>query len=119
MFSYEKLDVYQKAVAVNKKIYGFLKGNSEIPRYAKDQLGRACLSIMLNIAEGSAKFGDRDRRNFYVIARGSTFECAALVSFLNSENEFPNELFQELNATFEDISRILFAMIKNLENGKQ
>lgn len=52
MFPYENLEVYKKAFASNQIVYRFLKTNKNIAGYAKDQLGRASLSIMLNIAEG-------------------------------------------------------------------
>jgi len=115
MFPYENLDVYKKAYSVNQVIYHLLKGNKSIPSYARDQLGRASLSIMLNIAEGSAKFSNKDRRNFYVTARGSTFECAALVTFFRDENEITNEMFEDVNKEYDSLSRMLFAMIKNLD----
>jgi four helix bundle protein len=70
---------------------------------------------MLNIAEGSAKFGNRDRRNFYVTARGSAFECAALATFLYDEGELSTDAFEEVSNSYEELSRMLFAMIKNLE----
>lgn len=111
----ETLEVYKKAFAANQKIYRFLKGNKSIPAYAKDQLGRASLSIMLNIAEGSAKFSNKDRRNFYVTARGSVFECAALATFLHDEGEISIDVFQEVSSAYEELSRMLYAMIKNLE----
>jgi len=79
MFSYENLEVYKKAYSLNQQVYRFLKETNTIPRYAKDQLGRASLSIMLNIAEGSAKFSNKDRKNFYTTERGSTFECASFL----------------------------------------
>ncbi len=115
MFPYENLEVYKKAFATNQKIYRFLKGNKGIPGYVKDQLGRASLSIMLNIAEGSAKFSNKDRRNFYVTARGSVFECAALLTFLSDEGEIETGVFDEIGKIYEELSRILFTMIKNLE----
>lgn len=115
MFPYENLEVYKKAFAANQIVYRFLKTNKTIPGYAKDQLGRASLSIMLNIAEGSGKFTNKDRRNFYVTARGSAFECASLATFLHKEDELPNELASNLLANYEEISRMLFTMIKNLE----
>jgi four helix bundle protein len=114
MFSYEKLDVYQKSFSLNQRVYRFLKNNNVIPRYTKDQLGRASLSIMLNIAEGSGKFTKRDRRNFFITARCSVFECSALVSFLHGENELVEALKNELLADYEEISRMFYAMIKNL-----
>jgi four helix bundle protein len=115
MFPYENLEVYKKAFATNQQIYRFLKGNKGMPGYAKDQLGRASLSIMLNIAEGSAKYSSKDRRNFFVTARGSTFECAALITFLHEESEVSDEIFKNAAEAYEEISRMLFTMIKNLQ----
>jgi four helix bundle protein len=119
MFSYEKLEVYKKAYSTNQKVYRFLKGNKNVPSYFRDQFGRASLSIMLNIAEGSAKFSERDRKNFYVTARGSAFECAALVTFIFDEREIDEPLAAELSNAFEEISRMLYTMIKNLEEKTQ
>lgn len=115
MFPYENLEVYKKAFSANRTVYGFLKANKSIPAYAKDQLGRASMSIMLNIAEGSGKFTNRDRRNFYVTARGSAFECAALTNFLKDESEMPDETATALLSYYEDMSKMLYTMIKNLE----
>jgi four helix bundle protein len=119
MFSYENLEVYKKSYLVNQKVYRHLKSNKSIPVYFRDQLGRASLSVMLNIAEGSAKFSDRDRKNFYVTARGSAFECACLTTFLHEEGEIPQELFGDINTAYEEISRMLYTMVKNLEEKVQ
>ena len=115
MFLYTKLSVYQKAFALNKRLYQLLKNSSSIPPYIKQQLGRASLSIMLNIAEGSAKTSSKDKRNFMVIACASTFETNALIHFLASENEIKIEDSSYLSNQLEEISKMLFAMIKQLE----
>ena len=115
MFPYENLEVYKKACLANQLAYRFLKGNKTIPGYAKDQFGRASLSIMLNIAEGSGKFSNKDRRNFFVTSRGSAFECASLATFLRDEDELPTDVANSLLAYYEEISRMLYTMIKNLE----
>jgi len=115
MFPYENLEVYKKAYTANQKVYRLLKGNKSIPGYAKDQLGRASLSIILNIAEGSAKFTHKDRKNFYVTARGSVFECSCLITFLHDEGEVSGETILELSPVYEEVSKMLFTMIKNLD----
>jgi len=115
MFSYQKLEVYKKAFLFNQTIYGMLKGNSKIPAYVRNQLGRASLSIVLNIAEGCAKFTKRDRRNFYVVARGSSFECAALIEILHAEQEISLEMQISLKGKLEEVSRMLYSMIRKLE----
>ena len=115
MFPYEQLEVYRKAFHVNQKVYHFLRENKNIAAYAKNQLGRASLSIMLNIAEGSAKFTSRDRKNFFVTARGSVFECSSLINFLYSVGELASDFRKDIYNAFDEISKILFTMIKNLE----
>lgn len=117
MFSYEKLEVYKKAFDLNRKIYTLIKSNQSIAGYIKNQLGRASLSVMLNIAEGSGKFSRKDRRNFFITARGSAFECASIIEFLHAERELEVVEKNNLYNGFEEISKILFVMIKNLENG--
>jgi four helix bundle protein len=113
MFPYEQLEVYKKAYLANQKTYRLLRGNNTIAPYAKNQLGRASLSIMLNIAEGSAKYSIKDRRNFFIPARGLVFECSSIICFLYDEGEIPDDFKNDLYSSFDEISRILYAMIKN------
>jgi four helix bundle protein len=80
-----------------------------------DQLRRASFSIMLNIAEGTSRFSNKDRKNFFVIARGSAFECAAILEYLHETEEITQEIFQESEKKLEEISKMLFGLIKNLD----
>jgi len=50
---------------------------------------------MLNIAEGTSRFSNKDRKNFFVIARGSAFECVAILEYLLETEEITQEFFQE------------------------
>ena len=95
MFDFEKLDVYQKAKSFNKAVYKFIKEIDNLDKTYKDQLRRASFSILLNIAEGSSRFSKADRKNFFVIARGSAFECVAIFDFLKDENLLDKELFDQ------------------------
>jgi four helix bundle protein len=53
---------------------------SKIRGHLRDQLLRASSSIVLNLAEGSAKASQADRKRFYRIAFGSQRECVAIVT---------------------------------------
>jgi len=48
----------------------------------RDQLDRASVSIVLNIAEGAGRRTPADKAHFFTIARGSTTECAAVLELL-------------------------------------
>jgi four helix bundle protein len=75
MFHFQSLDVYKRAVEFLPMAYSFAKlTDGEMA----SQLRRAALSINLNIAEGTGRFG-KDERKFFVTARGSAFECAAIL----------------------------------------
>ncbi len=77
--SYEKLDVYKCSIqflAVTEKITsGLPKGSGAL----HDQLKRASLSIVLNIAEACGKVTPKDKSRFFSIARGSAMECGAVL----------------------------------------
>ena len=75
----ERLDVYRCAIDF---LALAVRVTTHMPRgYAdlRDQLRRASTSIPLNIAEACGKTGNADRAHFHAIARGSAFECAAIL----------------------------------------
>jgi len=78
MFHFQTLDVYKCAVAFLPLAYSMARvGDAEL----SSQLRRAALSVSLNIAEGTGRFG-KDERRFLVTARGSALECAASLDAL-------------------------------------
>jgi four helix bundle protein len=115
MFDFEKLEIYKKAKLFNSEIRHFIKLTKLDPT-TKDQLRRASFSIVLNIAEGSGRFTKPDRRNFYIISRSSIFECIAILDVLKDEEVLEDNQYQKFYFQAEEISKILFAMIKNLSS---
>lgn len=77
---------------------------------------RSSLSIVLNIAEGSGRFSRRDRRNFFVISRSSAFEVVAIFDILKDANRIGKVEFEQFYHEADELSRILFALIKKLES---
>ena len=70
----EKLEVYALAL----ELHAFAA--SKVPtlsRVLKDQLERASLSVVLNIAEGGGRRSRKDKSRHYTYARGSATEVAA------------------------------------------
>jgi four helix bundle protein len=89
--------------------------DGKFDRTTNDQLRRASFSIMLNIAEGTSRFSNKDRKNFFVIARGSAFECAAILEYLQETKEITQQVFLQSEQRLEEISKMLFGLIKNLD----
>ena len=77
----KKLKTYKLAV----EFYQASKG-----LYLKDplrnQFKRAVLSIVLNLAEGSAKPTAKDRRKFYRVSLGSLREVQAILDITGNKN---------------------------------
>ena len=114
MFDFQKLDVYQKSKGICLEISALIR-NSHFDRVTTDQIRRASLSIMLNIAEGSSRFSKKDRKHFLVISRGSVFECVAILEYLKESNDIDCETFKVLTKRFDEISRMLYGLIRKLE----
>ena len=114
MFDFQNLDVYRKAHYLNVHIQPILKLR-ELDRIYKDQFRRAAFSISLNIAEGSGRFSKADRKNFLIIARSSSYECAAIIDHLTALNFINQAVKENLLNLLEEISKMLYRMIRNLE----
>jgi four helix bundle protein len=115
MFDFQKLNIYKKAKEFHLECKNIIR-NKNLDRYVKDQFGRASFSIILNVAEGSGKFSKADRRNFFVISRGSVFECVAILDILTDQEIIDEGESKKLMLQADELSRILFAMIKNLSS---
>src|SRR5712692_8511889 len=82
----EKLHVY--AVAVEFQTLAATLSPKGQP-VLRDQLERASLSIVLNIAEGAGQRSRPSKARYYTIARGSANECAAALDVLRARGLAP------------------------------
>jgi len=119
MFDFEKLTAYALAKEFNRFVKGGVLSIDILDRITRDQLRRASTSVMLNIAEGTSRFSKADKRNFYVIARGSLFECMSILDLFQSEGIFDMSQYKFLYGKGEQLSKMLYTMIRNLEGAKR
>ena len=69
---FEEIDAWKKARELTKNIYEITgKGNISKDFALRDQLRRASMSIMANIAEGFERGGNKEFRQFLAVAKGS------------------------------------------------
>jgi four helix bundle protein len=117
-FAFEKLIVYQKALAFADAVCTLTKGFPRGYFFLADQLNRAALSIAANIAEGNGRFTKADRKNFFGIARGSVQECVPLLELAARQGLFQADRHQQLKAVLEEIAKMLSGLIAGLDNRK-
>lgn len=114
--AFEKLVVYQKSVdfadAFCSKTEDFSRGYG----FLVDQLNRAALSIAANIAEGNGRFAKSDRRNLFIIARGSIQECVPLLELASRRQLLTPADHDSLKSILEEIARMLSGLVGSLND---
>jgi four helix bundle protein len=83
MGDYRELSVWKQAHGLAMDIYRSTRAFPISERYGlAAQMRRAAVSVVSNIAEGSARHGDRDEVRFFRIAQSSVceLECQLLLS---------------------------------------
>jgi len=78
-FNFENLEIYQRALNFANEVYTVTKEWPKEHNFSLvDQLRRASLSIVLNIAEGASRTSLEFKR-FISISRGSCHECVPII----------------------------------------
>ncbi len=109
---FEDIIAWQKAKELTLFIYKEFK---EIKDYGfKDQIFRASVSIMNNIAEGFERNGNKDFRNFLYIAKGSCGETRSMLNLAYSLEYIQKDKFFFASNLSIEISKILSGLIKTL-----
>ena len=113
-FSFEQFPVYKLALEFTQQVDSLLSeiNLSKNSRMA-DQLIRASLSIPLNIAEGAGRFHRADKKNFYIVARGSIFECVSVLDILKIQGRASASHHQKLYSTLEELSKMISGLINS------
>ena len=112
IFNHEKLTVYQHSInfiAWLSSVINSLKNERNI----KDQLDRASVSITLNIAEGNAKYSQKDRYRFFEIAIASAMECAAGLDVLVAKKQKTTKEIHEGKVLIHGIVSMLHGLRKS------
>lgn len=113
-FDFEKFPVYKLALEFSRDVDALLSA-ADVPKNSRlaDQLTRAALSIALNIAEGAGRFHKADKKNFYIMARGSAFECVAALDVMKIRGMIPDLEQGALYSKLEEMSKMLAGLINS------
>jgi len=115
MFSFEKLDVWQKAIDFADLIYNKTRAFPSDERFGlTNQLRRAAVSISSNIAEGSSRSSKSDFARFVEIATGSVFEVVSQAFIAHRQSFLSEDQFRKIYTDAEELSRMLSGLRKSL-----
>ena len=106
--SYTELIVWQKAMELVFAIYDATKAFPRSETYGlKSQIERAAVSIPSNIAEGQARYSQKDFANFLGHARGSLAELETQLMIARHLGYISEELSRELSARCATVGQML------------
>jgi four helix bundle protein len=109
---FEDILSWQKAKALTLLIYKLFNSNKD---YAfRDQIQRASVSIMNNIAEGFERKGNKELSHFLFIAKGSCGEVRSMLYIALELNYISEKDFQKMYNESIEISKMLSGFIKTL-----
>jgi four helix bundle protein len=118
VFDYERLDVYQAAILLLGQAGRAIERMPRGRGYFKDQLGRASLSIVTNVAEGAGEFMPNEKARFYRMACRSATECAALFDACRVLHLAEPALVEEARALLFRIVGMLTRLAKRHQRSK-
>ncbi len=112
---FEDIKAWQKARQLTKTIYAeTVKGDFAKDYALRDQIRRASISIMSNIAEGFGRFSDKEFANFLNIAKGSATEVQSHLYVALDLNFLSGKKFEHLYALSDEISRMVYSLAEHL-----
>ena len=116
-FRFLEWKVYRDAQKLLKEIISLVRKLPPDIRYTLgNQILKSALSIVLNIAEGSGRFTDKELSRFFDIALGSVNETVAGLDSLRLIDIITQEQFDYLFKGLESISRQLGGFKKQIRN---
>jgi len=110
--NFENIIAWKKANKLAKIVYFNFRNCRDYS--FKDQIQRASISIMNNIAEGFERRTNKEFVNFLYIAKGSSGEVRSMLHLALEFKYITKEQFREAYDLSIEISKILSGFIKTL-----
>lgn len=114
-FTFDKLEVYQKARKLVKQVYLLIKNFPNEEKYALcDQIRRAVISVPSNIAEGCGRMSIKERIHFIEISYGSLMELYCQIQLACDLEYISEEQFTKISQEIEEVARMLSGFRKSM-----
>ena len=116
---FEGIEAWQRARELAKQIYKISNDGPFARDFGlRDQIRRAAVSIMSNIAEGFERGSNKEFIQFLYIAKGSAGEVRAQLYVAFDQGYIDRKNFNSLNRDAAEISRMISGLITYLARSK-
>ncbi len=116
---FEDLESWKKARRLTNGIYKATAAGSFTRDFGlKDQIRRASISILSNIAEGFERGGDKEFLQFLAVAKGSCGEVRAQLYIATDQEYLSQDLFERLFNEADEIGRLISGLMKYLNRSE-
>ena len=113
---FEDIESWKLAREITKLIYtASSAGNFSKDFALVNQMRRASISILSNIAEGFERGGNKEFLNFLSIAKGSCGEVRAQLYVALDQNYIDEKQFKEISGKLSETGRMISGLMKYLQ----
>lgn len=117
---FEDLIAWQKSRELTKKIYQITEQEQSAKDFGlKNQIQRASVSVMSNIAEGFDRFRPNEFHQYLSIAKGSCAEVRSQLYVAFDIGYLQENDFDELISIAEEVSKIINGLRSYIERQKK
>jgi four helix bundle protein len=112
---FEDIVAWQKSREVTARVYELTQRGSFSKDFGlRDQIRRASVSVMANIAEGFGRRSDKEFANYLNMAHGSAAECQSHL-YVALDLKYLTEIeFQHVYSKFDECSRMIISLSHHL-----
>ena len=112
-----ELEVWQKARELTRLIYESSRDGEFARDFGlRDQIRRAAVSVMSNIAEGFERGGNAEFIHFLAMARGSVSELESQLYVALDQEYLTEERFKELQKLTGSAQRLIGGLVRYLKS---
>jgi four helix bundle protein len=112
---FEDIEAWKRARQLTRKVYACSKGTDFARDFGlKDQMRRASVSTMSNIAEGFERGGNQEFLQFLATAKGSSGEVRSQLYVALDEGYITEEQFEELYGDATAVSKMVAGFMEYL-----
>jgi four helix bundle protein len=113
---FEDIDAWKKARELSREVYTITRAGEFARDFGlRDQIRRAAVSVMSNIAEGYERDGNAEFRHYLYIAKGSAGEVRSQLYVALDAGHIDEPTFNRLTGLALDTTRLIRGFIRYLD----